>query len=68
MPKNGQPGRNGQTLRKAQLSETEPGRNRKYKQTNHKHWNRNSDKNSSNKKSPGQDVFTGEFYQTLEKS
>ena len=26
-------------LRKAQPSETEPGRNRKYKQTNHKHWN-----------------------------
>ena len=27
----------GQILRKAQPSETEPGRNRKYKQTNHKH-------------------------------
>ena len=26
-----------QILRKAQASETEPGRNRKYKQTNHKH-------------------------------
>ena len=35
--KNGQPGRNGQILRKVQPSETEPGRNRKYKQTNHKH-------------------------------
>ena len=35
--KNGQPGRNGQILRKAQPSETEPGRNRKYKQTSHKH-------------------------------
>ena len=32
-----QPGRNGQILRKAQPSETEPGRNRKYRQTNHKH-------------------------------
>ena len=30
------PGRNGQILRKAQPSETELGRNRKYKQTNHK--------------------------------
>ena len=29
--------KNGQILRKAQPSETEPGRNRKYKQTNHKH-------------------------------
>ena len=27
----------GQSLRKAQPSKTEPGRNRKYKQTNHKH-------------------------------
>ena len=36
-PKNGLPGRNGQILRKAQPSETEAGRNRKYKQTNHKH-------------------------------
>ena len=34
---NGQPGRNGQILSKAQPSETEPGRNRKFKQTNHKH-------------------------------
>ena len=34
---NGQPGRNGQILRKAQPSKTEPGRNRKYKQNNHKH-------------------------------
>ena len=37
--KNGQPGRNGQILRKAQVSETEPGRNRKYKQTTYKHFN-----------------------------
>ena len=35
--KNGQPGSNGQILRNAQPSETEPGRNRKYEQTNHKH-------------------------------
>ena len=33
----GQPGRNGQIIRKPQPSKTEPGRNRKYKQTNHKH-------------------------------
>ena len=39
MPKNGQAGKNGQILRKSQPSETEPGRNRKYKQTKHKHWN-----------------------------
>ena len=38
-----QPGSNGQMLRKAQPSETEPGKNRKYKQTNHKHWNWNCD-------------------------
>ena len=30
-------GRNGQILRNAQTAETEPGRNRKYEQTNHKH-------------------------------
>ena len=29
--------KNGQILRKAQPSETDPGRNRKYKQTNHRH-------------------------------
>ena len=34
--KNGQPGRNGQILRKVKPSKTEPGRNRKYEQTNHK--------------------------------
>ena len=32
----GQPGRNGQILRKVQTSKTEQGRNRKYKQINHK--------------------------------
>ena len=31
----GQPGRNAQILRKGQPSKTEPGRNRRYKQTNH---------------------------------
>ena len=33
---NGQPGRNGQILRNAQPTETEPGRNRKYEQNYHK--------------------------------
>ena len=33
---NGQPGRNGQILQKILPSMTEPGRNRKYEQTNHK--------------------------------
>ena len=32
-----QPGRNGQSLRKVKPSKTEPGRNRKYEQNNHKH-------------------------------
>ena len=32
---NGQPGRNGQFLKKVQPSKTELGRNRKYEQTNH---------------------------------
>ena len=34
--KNAQFGRNGQILRKVEPSKTEPGRNRKYEQTNHK--------------------------------
>ena len=37
MPKNGQPRRNRQILRKVQPSNTEPERNRKYEQTNHKY-------------------------------
>ena len=35
--KNGQRGRNGQILRNAQPAKTEPGRNRQYEHTNHKH-------------------------------
>lgn len=34
---NGQPRRNGQILRKVQYPQTEPGRKRKYEQTNHKY-------------------------------
>ena len=34
---NGQPGRNGQILRKVQPSKTEPERSRKYEQANDKH-------------------------------
>ena len=37
MAKNGQPGRNGQVLRKVQFSKTELGRNRNYEQANYKH-------------------------------
>ena len=33
---NGQPRRNGQILRKVYSPKSEPGRNRKYKETNHK--------------------------------
>ena len=36
-------GWNGHILREPQPSKTEPGRNRKYEQTNHKHWNLNCD-------------------------
>ena len=35
--KNGQPGRNGQILRKVQSPKTESGRNRKYEQNNPKY-------------------------------
>ena len=35
--KNGQPGRNGQILRKVQSSKTAPGRKRNYEQPNYKH-------------------------------
>ena len=37
MPTTGQPRKNGQILRKVQSPKTEPGRNRKYEQTNHKY-------------------------------
>ena len=49
MPKNGHPRRNRQILRKVQPSNTEPERNRKYEQTNHKYWNWNFDLKTSNK-------------------
>ena len=34
---------------KVQPSKTKLGRNRKYEQSNHKHWNQNCDEKSSNK-------------------
>ena len=39
----GQPRRNGQISRNIQACKTESGRNRKYEQPNHKHWNWNCD-------------------------
>ena len=42
---NGKPGWNGQIFRKVLMwsPKTEPGRNRKYEETNHKCWNWNCD-------------------------
>lgn len=49
-------------------SKTEPKQILKYEQTNNKHWNWNYDQNCQQKKIPGPDEFTGEFYLILEKS
>ena len=49
--------RNGQILIKVLPSRTEPGRNRKYEQTNHKHEIETITKSLSKNKSPGPDGF-----------
>ena len=49
---NGQPIKNGQFLRKVHSPKTEPGRNRKYEQTNQKYWYWNCDLKPSNKQKP----------------
>ena len=68
MAKNGQPGRNGQVLRKVQPSKTEPGRNRNYEQPNYKHWNWSCDKKSPNTKAQDEMASQESSIKHLEKS
>ena len=60
---NGKPQRNGQILRNEKSTKTEPGRNRKYEQTNPKYGNWNVISNLQKTKSSAPDDFTSEFYQ-----
>ena len=52
-------------IRKVQSYKTEPGRNRKYEQTNHSNENETEIKNLTTDKIPGGDSFRGEFYQNI---